>query len=148
MHCTCTPIMAARSEYCAWCVEMARRAGALLPLRGVTPRLPVPRPYIPPATLPDDMLELLFMEEIRKLAHTEGWKTYHTYGSKKSEEDWPDLALLRESFLLVELKTNTQKPSIGQTVWLYLLEYAGVESFLWRPRDWPEIVARLTRHEA
>ena len=100
MHCTCTPIMAARSEYCAWCVEMARRAGALLPLRGVTPRLPVPRPYIPPATLPDDMPELTFMEEVKKLAYYNKFKFYHTYTSKKSEEGFPDTVMTKPGRLL------------------------------------------------
>lgn len=120
--------------------------GMSVPSRLRQPALARHAPYIPPVTLPADLLELPFMEEVRTYATHCGWLTYHTYSSKKSDPGFPDMVLIRgQDVLFVELKTNerTSTPSQEQTTWLYALEYAGQASYLWRPRDWPAVLTRL-----
>src|SRR5262245_34098117 len=97
---------------------------------GVTPGQgqPTPPRYAPPGSLPDDMLELPFMEESRRLAEAQGWTPYHTYSSKKSDEGFPDLVLVRgRAVVWIECKEHTRVPTEKQTIWLHLLTYAGQE---------------------
>lgn len=38
---------------------------------------------------------------------------------------------------MVELKSDRGRISKPQAKWLYALHVAGVEHYVWRPRDWP-----------
>jgi VRR-NUC domain len=85
-----------------------------------------------------------FMAQIRHLALVNGWLTYHTHLSRRSDEGFPDLVLVREAVLFAELKSATGKVSQTQNTWLAMLERTHqVEVYLWRPGDWPQIAARL-----
>ena len=101
----------------------------------------------PAPALPEDTPEDGFLARIRSLACPYGWETYHTYSSRRSEPGFPDLVLCNGTdLLLYELKTNTGKATMAQQRWLSLLMRTGcVETGIWRPRDWPDIAARLTR---
>jgi hypothetical protein len=59
---------------------------------------------------------------------------------------FPDLVLLRPPRLVVaELKAERRRPTPDQQVWLDLFRAVpGVEVYVWRPADWPEIVRVLT----
>jgi len=58
----------------------------------------------------------------------------------------PDLVLAGErGFILAELKTDTGRVSAAQTEWLKACN-PHVECYVWRPRDLPEITARLGRN--
>lgn len=49
---------------------------------------------------------------------------------------WPDLILARPGRLLaVELKSNRGSLRPEQRRWLDILQAAGVETYVWRPRD-------------
>ena len=45
------------------------------------------------------------------LARTLGWRVYHTYDSRRSQPGFPDLVLVRERILFLELKSETGKLS-------------------------------------
>ena len=92
--------------------------------------------------------ERRFMERIRTLAKAHSWKCFHVYDSRRSEPGWPDMILCDGVSLLgVEVKTNTGKLTPEQQIRLSLLEHAGVETHIWKPKDWPLIEARLTRRK-
>lgn len=102
-------------------------------------------PFLPlPGTKQGNENPLL--AEVRRLAKIHGWLCYHTYNSRRSEEGFPDVVLVREAVIFAELKSRTGKPSHAQHIWLRMLERTGtVEVYLWRPQDLPQITARLTR---
>ena len=104
----------------------------------------------PEASPAADMPEALLLAHVRQLAKTYAWELYHTYRSTKSEPGFPDVVLTDgTSLLMMELKTNTGKPTADQARWLSLLAHTGqVECGIWRPRDMPRIAARLSRREA
>ena len=89
-----------------------------------------------------------FMDRIRSLAQAHGYRCYHTHDARRSEPGFPDLILCDGvSCLAVETKTNTGKLTPEQQIWLSLLEHAGVETHIWRPKDWLLIETRLTRRK-
>mgnify|MGYP000998023045 CR=1 FL=1 len=89
--------------------------------------------------------EKAFMAEVVKLAKREGWRVYHTHDSRKSEAGFPDLVLVRERIIYAELKTATGRLTAAQSNWLEAIRDTGTSAFEWRPKDWPEIVAVLSR---
>lgn len=81
-----------------------------------------------------------------ELATYAGWATYHTFDSRRSNPGWPDLFLARApEVLAVELKSARGQVSPEQRRWLELLSAGGIETHVWRPKDWDEIVTRLGR---
>lgn len=64
-----------------------------------------------------------------------GWMHYHTYRSTKSPPGFPDLVLVKDRTIFVELKTNEGKLTVDQCLWRDALRAAGSEWHLWRPRD-------------
>lgn len=68
------------------------------------------------------------------------WATHYT-----GDAGFPDLCLVhpRKGFVLAELKTDRGKISAGQRLWLDALESAGVEAYVWRPKDWQTVEKRL-----
>lgn len=91
--------------------------------------------------LPDDLSEAAFQRTVVDLAQWRGWRSYHTHDSRRSSPGWPDLVLVRgDRLLAVELKTRTGRVTADQRAWLAALgQVPGVEAFVWRPSDWPEI---------
>jgi len=86
-----------------------------------------------------------FLQQVRDLAKLCGWLVYHTYDSRRSPEGFPDLVLVRGNrIIFAELKAAKGKVTPNQRVWLNALEKVqGVETYLWRPADWDEIVEAL-----
>ena len=62
------------------------------------------------------------------------WRTA-TQGDGKG---WPDLVLVRDRVLYVELKSATGRLSEDQSEWLLALEKAHVEVHVWRPEQWTD----------
>lgn len=99
-----------------------------------------------PGTAPTPEPEKRFLARIRRLAREQGWSTYHTHNSRRSEEGFPDLVLTDgRAVLFVELKSREGKLTRDQQRWLSLLAHAGAQTHVWRPSDWDAIVDRLTR---
>jgi hypothetical protein len=81
------------------------------------------------------MSEAVWLQHVRMLAASLGWRTYHTRDSRGSEAGFPDLALLRVPVLwLPELKTERGRVRAEQQVWVDELELVTeVRSGIWRP---------------
>jgi VRR-NUC domain len=56
----------------------------------------------------------------------------------------PDLFLVRDRAMWAELKTDTGILSPDQQAWIDSLKKAGQEVYVWRPRDWNQIVTVLS----
>lgn len=106
----------------------------VLELAGDTGRTPAPAA---------DVSEKEFQADVFKLAKRLGWLVYHTYDSRKSVGGFPDLVLLRERLIVVELKVKGRKPKPDQVEWLEAFRRAGVTAVVWEPADWPAIEAVL-----
>lgn len=115
-----------------------------------SPRAPAqtPEPVIGP--LSSGTTERVLLTRIRRLAKEHGWRCYHTYDSRHSEEGYPDLTLARQGRLIfAELKSQKGRLTGAQVIWSHLLRSTvpGIEVYVWRPQDWPTIVTILTRKE-
>jgi hypothetical protein len=75
--------------------------------------------------------------ELAKLCH---WWAYHTHDSRRSEAGFPDLVLVRGSWLVfAEIKVGDNKPTRKQLACLARLKATGANVFIWHPDDWPFI---------
>lgn len=77
----------------------------------------------------------------RPLMTRHGWRT-PVQGDGKG---WPDLVLVRDAILYVELKSDEGDLTTEQRIWLLALDHAGAETHVWRPRDAERVMARLAR---
>ncbi len=106
-----------------------------------------PRPPLDPieAEIDDKAAEKAFQADVIKFARKNGWKHYHTYDSRRSAKGFPDLVLVRGGRLIfAELKSATGRMMPDQEEWIAALSRVGpIEVYLWRPSDWPQIVAIL-----
>jgi hypothetical protein len=128
--------------YCAACQALAERAGVALEGLGV--------PQVTTPALAPDAPEAALLAKVRALATQYGWLVYHPWRSDNSEPGYPDVTLAKPGRLIfAELKSATGKPTHRQEVWHEVLRQTlpGLEVYLWRPADYPEIVATLTRKE-
>lgn len=104
--------------------------------------------------------EAAWQQTVLDGAHACGWRSMHVRRSQgrragqpawqttTSCAGWPDLILWRPGELLaVELKSNRGTLTRDQQAVLGSLERAGVETHVWRPRDWDRVRARLARQE-
>ncbi len=64
------------------------------------------------------------------------WKAYHSFFSDRSEAGFPDMVLVRERVVFVELKTMKGRVSPKQLEWHEALIAGGAEAYIWRPADW------------
>lgn len=88
--------------------------------------------------------EKAFQADVVKLARRHGWEVFHMTNALKSQPGWPDLVLWRDRVLFRELKTERGVLSGSQEETLAGLKAAGADACVWRPADWPQIVATLT----
>jgi hypothetical protein len=103
--------------------------------------------------------EAIFQAQVMELARYGQWAVYHPpenltvqmrSGRTRRQavvKGFPDLTLLRAGELIfAELKAEKGRVSPEQHEWLEgLRAVPGVEAYVWRPGDWDEIQARLTR---
>ena len=82
-----------------------------------------------------DILEAAFQAQIVRLAELTGWKVYHTHDSRRSQEGFPDLILIRRTRMIVaELKTRDETTTFDQRIWLgAFIGTSHPEIALWRP---------------
>ena len=100
-----------------------------------------------PAIPLDELTERQFASQVYELARLTGWRRYHTWRSKHSPAGFPDEVFVRERLVVAELKTEHGKLSDSQKEWITALERAGVEVYVWRPRDLDQIAEILRRRE-
>jgi hypothetical protein len=103
------------------------------------------------ALLTPVMTEAQFQQRVVDLAQHCGWHATHfraVYTSGRwrtpltGHAGFPDLVLARGGVVIAaELKTDRGQLSAEQKAWLAAF---GDHGRIWRPRDWPEILATLT----
>lgn len=99
-----------------------------------------------------------FQGQVIELAELLGWKWNHTYRCPRTErtpnftpntrKGMPDLSLwhpVQRRFLQVELKGDGGSPSPEQREVLQELRDAGVEAYLWWPRDLDRTIPTILR---
>jgi len=84
-----------------------------------------------------------FQAQVVQLARLCGWLVYHTHDSRRSAAGFPDLVLVRETVLFVELKVPPNRLSPDQTAWVERLRGAGQAACVWTPDQWGEIELTL-----
>lgn len=100
--------------------------------------------------------EAQFQRQVLQLAKLCGWRTAHFRPGLDRRGNWqtavagdgagfPDLVLVRERVLFVELKTDTGRLTPDQEAWRQAAQAAGATHHVWRPRDWPAIESTLQR---
>ena len=117
------------------------------------------------------MTEAQFQRSVIELAQLNGWKVAHFRPAQNSKGAWrtpvaadgagfPDLVLVRDRVIFAELKTDKGRVRPEQREWLDAIQTATtgdpppcdrtiIETRVWRPRDWPDILATLnTRKQA
>ena len=95
-----------------------------------------------------------FQRQVIASAKAAGWLVQHARAAYnksgrvstpiQGHAGYPDLTLLRDRLVLVELKKVGAYPSPDQRVWHERLRAAGVEFYVWRPTDWRVIEAVLS----
>lgn len=89
---------------------------------------------LPPQT------ERSWQGQVVEAAQLLGWRTYHTYDSRRSDAGFPDLVLVRRPrVIFAELKSDRGKLTDDQRAWLQALDGCNVERYVWRPSDWPKV---------
>ncbi len=99
------------------------------------------------------MTEADFQTAVIDLAQLLGWRVAH-FRPARTNAGWrtpvsadgkgfPDLVLVRDRVLFVELKSETGRLSPDQRAWVAALDDAGAQAFVWRPFHWPEIERTL-----
>jgi hypothetical protein len=96
-----------------------------------------------------------FQQQVIDLAHLAGWEHLHVrrtigrgqkWTTSTNKKGWPDLLLWKPGDMIAaELKSQEGKPTSEQLEVLSSLAAVPIDSFVWRPSDWPAIQARLTR---
>ncbi len=89
------------------------------------------------------MTEAQLQQRITDLADWLGIRWHHETDSRRSKAGFPDLVLVGNTVVFVELKAQRGRLRPEQEAWLDALTRAGVEAHVWRPEDWPAIHARL-----
>jgi hypothetical protein len=89
--------------------------------------------------------EKQFQSQVVELATVLGWRVYHTWNSIHSVRGFPDLVLCRERLIFVELKSDSGKLSSHQESWIESLKIAQSEVYVWRPKDFNEVVKILRK---
>ena len=80
-------------------------------------------------------------------ADLRGWKFMHLADSRrqvrpgvfvgdKHAAGWPDLFLVRERPVALELKATKGRTSPKQELWIEALRRAGIETYVVRPEEW------------
>ncbi len=90
------------------------------------------------------VLEKDWQKQVRDLASMLGYRrAYHTFDSRRSDTGFPDLVLVRDRVVFLELKREKGIVSVAQAGWLEALASAGAEVYVARPRHFDYLAAVL-----
>lgn len=100
-------------------------------------------------------LEAEFQQQLIDMAHLFGWIVAH-FRPALTKRGWrtpvsadgkgfPDLVLVRDRTIYVEVKREGEKLSEDQTLWRDWLLNAGVEWYCWKPSDFDTAASILRR---
>ena len=82
------------------------------------------------------MTEAQLQTVVVGLARMLRFLVYHTRDSRGSDKGFPDLVMVRERTIYVELKSEKGKLTPEQREWIAALKAAGEEVYVWRPAEW------------
>ena len=94
------------------------------------------------------------LEQVIELAHLLHWRVAH-FRPALTSRGWrtpvsgdgagfPDLLLVRRARILaVELKSPRGRATEAQLAWLAAFSECGVETHVWQPSDWDQVVEAL-----
>jgi hypothetical protein len=92
----------------------------------------------------NEMVEKDLQRQVVDLASLLGYRrAYHTYDSRRSQTGFPDLVLVRDRVIFLELKREKTKTTPAQRDWLKALRDAGAEVYVVRPRNLDALAAVL-----
>ena len=91
------------------------------------------------------MTEKEFQQQIVDTARLLGWKVFHDFDSRRSTPGLPDLFLVRDRCVWLEVKTETGRLSPEQADWIAAINAAGGTALVVRPSQWDEIVHSLKK---
>lgn len=88
-------------------------------------------------------------EQVTEIAEALGWRTMHIndrlyaiaaeherWDAMTGAEDYPDLVMIRgDRLVVVECKSEKERPTAGQREWLQAFEDVGAEVYIFRPVD-------------
>lgn len=107
------------------------------------------------ATTPRAMsqTEAQFQRAVLEFAKLHGWRCAHFRPAQNGKGQWrtavaadgkgfPDLVLVRDRVLFVELKSSKGRKSIEQREWASALIRAGADWDCWQPKDW-DLIERV-----
>jgi len=100
--------------------------------------------------------EAQFQSSLIKWAKTFGWRVHAERPAQYSDgrwathvqgdAGWPDLVLVRPPrMIFAELKVGKNKLSDAQIAWWRVLTATSTEVYEWRPEQWSQILAALSR---
>ncbi len=101
------------------------------------------------------LTEAAFTRMVLRFARLHGWQSSHFRPAMLKNGQWrtavsgdgkgfPDIVLVRERVIFIELKTESGKLSPEQEQWIAVLKKAKQEVYVWRPNQWQEIERTLT----
>jgi hypothetical protein len=108
-----------------------------------------------PIDIRTKITERQFQATVIEIAKWHGWLVFHPMPVQNTKGVWrtavagnigfPDLVLAHSTrgLILAELKTGIGRVSADQQLWIDTLLLAGAETYVWRPKDLPEIQQRL-----
>lgn len=104
--------------------------------------------------------EAEFQDAIVEFAQACGWRVAHFRPAKTARgwrtpvaadgQGFPDLVMVRPPrVIFAEVKSAKGGIAPSQRAWLEsLLAARGVDTYVWRPKDWDDVVATLKRKES
>lgn len=102
------------------------------------------------------LTEAVWQRQVLDLARLLRWRVAHFRPARTADGGWrtpvaadgagfPDLVLVRDRTVFVELKVEHGRLSEPQSEWLAALALADAEAYVWKPSDWPSVQAVLQR---
>lgn len=90
-----------------------------------------------------------WLDKVMRTAAELGWqRRYHTHDSRRSTPGFPDLVLVHPGHhrvIFAELKSEKGKLTAEQAGWIADLRDCGLEVYVWRPVDLPQVDYVLAR---
>ena len=94
-------------------------------------------------SLINSITEKEFQDQIIELARYTGYLVYHDQDSRRSEPGFPDLCLVGDRCIFLEVKRQNGVVSRAQVDWITRLVKAGIIARVVRPSDWDWIQQAL-----
>jgi len=89
--------------------------------------------------------ERAWQRTVEEAARWLGYRTFHVEFSFGSVRGFPDLIIMGKGrVVFAELKSERGKTTADQDEWLTFLDAEGLESHLWRPSNWDDVIKVLS----